>query len=171
MESATRRELGIGLAVTAWLFVLTSLWLPWWLVRYSDNLGNRYDAIGVWLWRPTEEVTTAWGPWVTGMIVAVLGVWLFVRVAGRSWHHEPTVWRRDLGVLAGVAGAALASTLLWPDPDNFTSFWGGTTYTNTTTGTSFTETVLPGLGWWCTALAFLLLAGAYVSTPDDASGK
>jgi len=174
MMQETKRETAIGLAVTAWLFILTSLWLPWWLVRYSDSAGNRYDQLGVWLWRPLAEVTTSWGPWLTGMLAALVALWLFVRVAARSWYHEPAIWARDLWLLAVGAGAALASALLWPDTDNFKAFWGGTTYSNATTGTWFTETVLPGLGWWCTAVAFLCLVAAAVlvrAAADDASDK
>lgn len=160
--------------MVAWLFTLTSVWLPWWVVRYTDSAGNPYDTGGVLLWRPVDEFTTAWGAWLTGMLVAVLAVWLFVRIAAKSWEHEPRMWRRDLWATAGLASASLISTMFWPDPDNFKSFWGGVTYRNETTGTWFTQTVIPGLGWWCMIVAFLCLISAAVLAQrqlDDASGK
>lgn len=89
-----------------------------------------------------------------GLVVGALAI-LFVRIAAKSDRHEPPAWRRDLGAAAGVLGAGLASCFLWPA--DVPAFWGGRTYMVDNVTTQVTETAMPGLGWWATALVLALL--------------
>jgi hypothetical protein len=143
------------LAVLAFLLVATALLLPWWRIAWeSGGLEVRDD---VRAFRPEEPLTTAWAPWVTGLLAAAAALLLFVRVAADSDRHEPATWRRDLGVAAGLLLLACASCLLWPA--DIPAFWGGRTYT--ADDVSVTETAMPGLGWWIALVAAALAALAF----------
>lgn len=144
-------------AVAALLLLLTSLWLPWWVVWYEDDVGFRYASTGVRVFDPETPETTAWAPHVTGALAAVVTLWLFLRIAGRSHAYEPAVWTRDLRLQAGGIVLALASTLLWPDEVDV--FWGGRTFRME--GLEFTEAAAPGLGWWLALLAAVALGAAW----------
>jgi hypothetical protein len=162
------------LAFLAFLLAVTALWLPWWRVSWDDgSVELRQDVAA---FRPEEPLTTSWAPWLTGLLCAAAAVLLFVRVAANSHLHEPTSWRRDLGVSAGLLLIAVASCLLWPSATP--SFWGGRTYTDG--GVSVTETAIPGLGWWVAVVAAALAALAFWQAgkarptdellPSDAAG-
>ncbi|MEK6974886.1 MAG: hypothetical protein AABY18_00925 [Candidatus Thermoplasmatota archaeon] len=157
MDDDSRLLASRRLAIAAFLLAATSLLLAWWRVTWSSGASALRDDVR--LFRPEEPLTTAWGPWLTGAVVAVTLVLLFVRIAARSDRHEPTTWRRDLGVAVVLLALALASCMLWPA--DVPSFWGGRTYEgNITAGEPVTETAMPGLGWWVALTAALLLGGA-----------
>lgn len=149
-----------NLAAAAFLLLVTSLWLPWWVVTYRDDAGRSYDAIKVHLFEDAAPAVFPVATIVTGVVVAATVVLLFVRLAARSWYHEPKSWRRDLLVSAWLTAAALASGLFWPD--QVPHFWGGRTFQLADAPGSFTETALPGLGWWCGLVALLALVAARV---------
>lgn len=128
------------------------------------------------MFAPYDPVTTPWGPHLTGGLLAAAAALLAVRLAGRSWWYEPRVWRRDLFVASGLAAAAVASTLLWPQSVPY--FWGSRTAVHNETAQVFTESGLPGLGWWLAVLAAAALAVAAglarvpdTSTPSHTSDK
>lgn len=138
------------LAIVAFLLAATSLLLAWWRVTWSSGASVIRDDVR--LFRPEEPLTTSWGPWLTGALVAATLILLFVRIAARSEKYEPGIWRRDLLVATILLVVALASCLLWPA--EVPSFWGGRTYEgNITDGEPVTETAIPGLGWWLALLA------------------
>ncbi len=141
------------ISVVAVLMLITSAWLPWWLVRYASE-GVRYEQVAVMLFSPQPPASTSI-PYLTGVLVVLVAVWVFVRVAGRSIVYEPASWTRDLWIQCGLLGAALVSCLFWPD--QIPSFWGGRTYGLVNATGSFTETAMPGLGFWCAVVAFILL--------------
>ncbi len=148
------------MSVVAFFLLLTSVWLPWWLVRYESQ-GVRYDQVAVGLFSPEAPASTQ-VPYLTAALVLAIVAWVFVRVAGRSIVYEPAVWRRDLWLQCGVLAAALVSCLFWPDEVH--AFWGGRTYGLVNATGSFSEVALPGLGFWCATLALgLLLAAAWMS--------
>ncbi len=160
MEAEESEESGVdsALAPVALFLFITSLWLPWWLVRWTDASGFRYDQTAVRLFGSGQAVAHGEGPWVTGSLLVLATIVLFIRVAAKSWYHEPGAWRRDLWAAFGFGAAALASTLAWPS--GVPHFWGGQRYALANdTAQSFTETALPGLGWWVAVLA-TLVAGA-----------
>lgn len=158
-----------GFAFTAFLLALTALWLPWWRVSWDDGATVVRD--GVSAFRP-EPLTTSWGPWLTGVLAAAAALLLFVRLAAGSRTQEPAAWRRDLAVAAGLLAAAALSCLLWPAAEAVPSFWGGRTYAaDNATGPSITETAMPGLGWWLSLLAAILLAiAAWTARKQAAEG-
>jgi hypothetical protein len=175
METQDRASIARGFAFAAWLLVLMSMWMPWWQARYSDANHIVYDRIGASLWQPTAELSNTWGPWVTGVLVVWLALWLFVRIAARSYHYEPKIWHRDLWLTALLAGIALATTALWPDGVNFERMWSTTIYGNPVPGNEwFEERTQAGVGWWTMGAAFLCLVVAYLMSPPenpDASDK
>lgn len=142
-----------SLAVAAFLLLLTSVWLPWWLVRYEGQ-GVRYDQAAVGLFSPQAPLSTQ-VPYLTAALVIAVAAWVFVRVAGRSIIYEPPAWSRDLWIQSGVLGAALVSCLFWPD--QVPAFWGGRTYELANATGAFSELAMPALGFWCAFLAFVLL--------------
>lgn len=157
-----------GLAVAAFFGFVTSLFSPWWVVDVTSD-GARLAHDLFFAFRPEPPVTTTWAPHVTGALVVLAALVLFVRVAARSWWYEPPKWRRDLWVVCGLGVAALASALFWPD--TLPSFWGGRDLTNTTTGQTFTDRASPGMGWWLAALCAASCGGAAWLARRDASGK
>lgn len=152
VAGAARR---LGLA--AFLLAITSLFLPWWGVTHETDVWTGAESVAPF--RPEPPLTTPWGPWATGLLVVVAALLLFLRLAGRSDHYEPAVWRRDLRVCAGLVLAACASALLWPA--DVPSFWGGRTYQVDNVTTVVTEVAAPGLGWWVAAVAGILLLVAW----------
>lgn len=164
---AAARPASRRLALVAFLLAVTSLLLPWWRVAWDAGAGAIRDDVHAF--RPEPPLTTTWGPWLTGALVAVAVLLLFVRTAARSDVHEPPAWRRDLRVAAALLLLALLSGMLWPAA--VPSFWGGRTYAdNVTDGTRVTETTMPGLGWWVAVLALACVAGALLAarpTPVD----
>lgn len=148
------------LAAVAFLAAITALLLPWWSVTHTT--GGLLAREEVAAFRPEPPLTTTWGPWLSGILVGVAALLLFVRIAGRSDLYEPRVWRRDLLAGAFLLGAAAVSALTWPA--DVPAFWGGRTLHNATItdGANTTvEVALPGLGWWLVLLAALLLALAW----------
>lgn len=141
------------LAIVAFLLAATSVLLAWWRVTWSS--GGPAIRDDVRLFRPEEPLTTSWGPWLTGALVAATLLLLFVRIAARSEKYEPGVWRRDLLVATVLLVAALASCLLWPA--EVPSFWGGRTYTAENVTTTVDEMAMPGLGWWVALTTVVLL--------------
>ncbi len=140
----------------ALVLLLTSAWLPWWLVRYESQ-GVRYEQVAVGLFSPQAPVSTN-VPYLTALLVLGVAMWVFIRVAGRSIVYEPEAWSRDLWIQTGLVAAALVSCLFWPD--QVPAFWGGRTYALVNASGSFSETALPGLGFWCAVVGFLLLFAA-----------
>lgn len=159
MDDADRLARSRRLAIGGFLLAVTSGLLAWWRVAWTSGGTTLRDDVR--LFRPEEPLTTAWGPWLTGLLAAAAAVLLFVRIAARSERHEPPAWRRDVGVAAGLLGAALLSCLLWPA--DVPAFWGGRTYTAENVTTQVTETAMPGLGWWVAFAAALLLVAACLS--------
>lgn len=151
-----------GWAIAALLLLLTSVWLPWWLVRFQDAFGGTVDEAATSLWRP-GQFSHAWGPWVSGFLIAVAALVLFVRVAGKSWLHEPREWRRDIGVAALATGAALVLAGTWPKTAEAVigGFWSNVDFTVNGTKDSFVVATLPGLGWWSAVLAAVCLSAAW----------
>jgi hypothetical protein len=148
------------LAIAAFLLAVTSTLMAWWRVTWSSSSPDIREDVH--LFRPMDPLTTGLGPWLTGAIVVVAILILFVRIAARSEKYEPPVWRRDLGVAAVLLAVALLSCMLWPA--EVPAFWGGRTYEgNITDGEPVTETAMPGLGWWLAMASVLVLAWARVS--------
>lgn len=137
-------------AFAAFLLAITSLLLSWWRVTW-DRVGEDVRPF-----RPEPPLTTSWAPWLTGILVALAIVLLFVRIAARSDRHEPAIWRRDLGIAALLMATAVLSALLWPA--DVPAFWGGRTYRVENVTTTVTETARPVLGWWVALAATALLA-------------
>lgn len=127
------------------------------MLGYEDAAGTQYDGVEAAPFRPEPPATSSWAPHLTGAIVAATTLWLFARIAGRSHAYEPHLWRRDLCLQAAAVAIAWASTMLWPD--QVPSFWGGRTLQ--AEGANFTETAMPGLGWWLALLSALLLGVAW----------
>lgn len=145
------------LAWAGFLLTVTSALVAWWRVSWSSGGAAIRDDVR--LFRPEPPLTTAWGPWLTGALVAAAALLLFVRLAARSDRYEPPAWRRDLGVAALLLAVALASALLWPS--DVPAFWGGRTYTADNVTTEVMETAMPGLGWWVALVAAVLLASGW----------
>lgn len=143
---------GRGLATAAFLLLLTSLLLPWYLVRNMGPTGEVYEQMGAAPFRP-GGVAVAWPVHAVGGLLVLVALVLFIRLAARSDEYEPPLWRRDLGLGAvGVAVAALAAALLWPGP--FDAWWTVLQYEEASVR------VLPGLGWW---LAWVVAAALGVA--------
>jgi cytochrome bd-type quinol oxidase subunit 2 len=155
-----------ALAVAAFLLAATALLLPWWQVTLDD--GTFVDRYTFRAFQPVEPWTTAWAPWLTGLLAAAAIALLFLRLAANSHEHEPASWRRDLSLATGLLAAAVASCLLWPNI--VPSFWGGRTYT-VATGPPTTETAMPGLGWWLALVATLLAALASWKSRQNPAGQ
>lgn len=152
-------------AIAAFLLLLTSVWLPWWLVRYESQ-GVRYDASAAGLFAPVVPVSNEAGPFATGILVVAILLWLFVRVAGRSWLYEAPAWRRDMAIISGATVLALGSAFAWPD--EVPAFWRSHEYALANATGTFTEEALPGLGWWSALVAAVCLAVAWWSSrPTD----
>lgn len=165
-----------NLAFAALLLVATSFWLPWWVVRLEDGAGTTTSAFR--LFRPYDPVTTAWAPHVAGALLVVVALALFVRLAGRSWYHEPAAWLRSLQGATVALGAALVSLVFWPASIPH-AFGRRTLRDNQTMEVVATETALPGLGWWLTLAAAVCLGVAWwwarrdvgAAAQEDTSGK
>lgn len=141
-------------AITGFLALITSALLPWWGLTWDNGQTPIRDTVS--LFRPEPPLTTTWGPWLTGILIAVAVLVLFVRIAARSEKHEPLSWHRDLRIALGTVALAIMSALLWPS--GVASFWGGRTYTfENGTGPSITETAAPLLGWWVAIVGLLAL--------------
>lgn len=147
-----------GLTFVAFLLLITAAWLPWWVVTWKDEAGQVYDRVSVGLFQDGGAAAHQAATMVTGVLLLGTIVLLFVRLAARSWVHEPTSWRRDITIALFLQAAALASALFWPQ--GVPSFWGGRTFGLEDAEGTFTETALPGLGWWLALLACLLQAVA-----------
>ncbi|MGB0652946.1 MAG: hypothetical protein ACPGQL_07075 [Thermoplasmatota archaeon] len=140
------------LAVLALLLLLTSFWLPWWVVTVDQD-GDVLDREGHHLFRDGAPVADHSYAIATGVVVAAAAAVLFVRVAADSRHHEPPKWRRDLWLAAALTLVAAASTSLWPT--DVPRFW----HQYTVAGGQ-QVTALPGIGWWLAVVSAGLLAGA-----------
>lgn len=151
------------LAIVALLAAVTSFWLPWWRLTYADT--QPYSVTDAGLFR-ASEATTAWGPTASGVLMAAACGLLFLRLAARSWFHEPPVWRRDLAIAAGLAAAGVLLAIAWPEA--VPHFWGGRTFEDEAAGARFTETAMPVLGWWCGVVAALSAAAAWWRAPQTA---
>ncbi|HLF16797.1 MAG TPA: hypothetical protein VI796_05135 [Candidatus Thermoplasmatota archaeon] len=150
MESEAALRRSRTLALLGFLLLATSLLLPWWVL--SDHEGGRVtgrDAIHL-LSRSVD--VHRWATLLTAVLAGVPVLLLFVRLAAASHLHESASWRRDLGVAAGLAGAAVLSTLFWPA--TVPAFWGGWDYAYGDDPDAVThETALPGIGWFLAVAA------------------
>lgn len=152
-------------ALAAFFLLVTSLLLDWWVIRNAIQ-GGPTIRLGVGPFETADTLVRGW-TWVTGAMVAVVAVWLFVRVAGKSIAYEPDRWARDVKLQAGGVAVALASLWAWSKD---LPTWGGRTYqVNDTAQTTVEVSTLPGLGWWCALLALLCLVVAWRRTraPQD----
>lgn len=159
-------RVGRGFATAALILLLTSLWLPWYLVRNVGPSGEVYEQLTAALFRPgaiAEPVPVH----LSGALIVAATVLLFVRVAGQSWKHEPRLWVRDLRNAAALAAAALALAFAWPEA--FPSFWG-TLHYDTDAGDATVRT-LPGLGWWCALAAAIAALVAGMLRPPASNDK
>lgn len=143
------------LAVAAMLAVLTAAWLPWWVLEQASG-GTTSSRFAVNLFARSE--VTTFMPIVTGIIVVLAALLLFVRIAGRSIIYEPDTWRRDLVVVGGAWGLALLSVIVWPLREF--GFWGGRRLGNETVQVVVEQTWMPGLGFWLGIIALVLVAVA-----------
>lgn len=138
--------------MAALLFVVTSLWLPWWRITLTVEGAEGGLVTDTHLWNGSAPEANGWATIVTGILVVAALLVLFVRLAARSFRMEPPAWRRDLTAVVFILVLALASTLLWPA--EFPSFWGGrTTVYEDGSFPPTTETAMPALGWWMAVLA------------------
>ncbi|HUR62484.1 MAG TPA: hypothetical protein VM286_09005 [Candidatus Thermoplasmatota archaeon] len=157
----------------AFLLLVTSLLLPWWVVSNSVG-GSTTPLATVSLFGDPQGIVHAWARWVTLGLILVCTAWLFVRVASKAWQHEPAVWHRDLGACASLGVAALASAMLWPAPIDQVQlpFWGGRSLLlDHGTGEQLTLLANPGLGWFAAlaAVATLGLAWSFALAPRQTS--
>lgn len=151
--------MGRSLVAVALMCLVSAFWLPWWVVRYADASGAVYETIAPRLFASAPPYSTTVAPNVTGVLVAVVAIALFVRLAGRSWYHEPAAWLRTLIGGAVALLLCLIGSVFWPA--EVPTFWGKHTYELTESGDVFTETALPGLAWWLVLVAIAALAGAW----------
>ncbi|MGB1585512.1 MAG: hypothetical protein ACPHID_00510 [Thermoplasmatota archaeon] len=153
-----------GWVGAGFIFIVTSIWLDWWQVRYGDDAGNVYDKTGVGPFRFDDIVAHDWGPWLAGFLVAGAAAILFVRLAGRSWLYEPPAWQRDLLIAAALVVVALISTGWWHTSDPlWDGFWGTTRFTPNGTALVGEVATRPGLGWWTAWLGVFCLLGGWRS--------
>lgn len=146
------------LAGLALVLVLTAFWLPWWVVRLRDTEGTTTSSFG--LFHPFQPVTTSWAPHLTGGLLVLVALGLFLLLAGRSWAYEPRVWQKGLLVAAG--GAALSLLLLVAWPSSIPEAWGRRTLVSETDGSWVaTETANPGSAWWLVFVALVCLVAAW----------
>ncbi len=154
-----------NLAFAALLLVITTFWLPFWVVRLQDEGGVTTSAFK--LFAPFAPVTTSWAPVASGVLLVLVGLALVVRLAARSWYHEPAAWR---ATLAGSAVASLLSVLLllaWPN--SVPSAWGRRSLQDADGTVIATETTMPGLAWYLALVAAVLLGGAWWLTRPEAN--
>jgi len=151
-------------AAAAFLLLVLTLALAWWTA--TDTVGGlpTTSTYGVWPRAGTQGLSIP-VPGATFVlpssvavalpIIATLLI-LFVRVAARSWVHEPRSWRRDLWIALALVAASLALALAWPPVGTL----GTRTYAMPDGGGTLTEQVAPGAGWWTALAALALLAAA-----------
>lgn len=145
-------------ALVAWFLLATSLWLSWWRIRFQDPFGTVIDQVDVRHFQDGAPFAHTGAVVGTTVLVALALLVLFIRLAGRSWLHEPPQWRRDLAVTAGLVLLALASCWFWPTGEAVAPrFWGGVVFAANGTG-GFEVRAGPGLGWWTGVVAGLCLA-------------
>lgn len=161
MDAPLRHRRAGLVAVLALLAQVTALFLPWWVLDYSDaESEQRLGAVT--LWTPGELAEPLAVRFT--LVMAVLGLpVLVVRIAATSWQHEWRKWRRDLLAVASSQVVALASCLLWPIEF---PFWGLQERLSEFTGTTYFVEGMPGLGWWLMGTAFgLVLLAWWMSRP------
>ncbi len=149
-DESPRRD--VALAVAALFLLLTAFWMPWWAITVEQD-GETLDARGIGVFRDPGAVGHHVRTIGTGVLAAVAAGALFVRVAARSWVHEPSSWRRDLALAALITGVALVSATMWPT--DVPRFW----HAYTVEGGQQVR-ALPGLGWWLALAATLCATGA-----------
>ncbi|MEA3189824.1 MAG: hypothetical protein QOD77_406 [Thermoplasmata archaeon] len=156
MDAPLRHRRAGFVAVLALLAQVTALFLPWWVLTFSD--AESEQPLGaVSLWTP-GDLAAALAVRFT-LVMAVLGLpILVVRIAATSWQHEWAKWRRDLLAVASTQVVALASCLFWPLEF---PFWGLQERLSATTGTTYFVEGMPGFGWWLMATALVLVAVAW----------
>lgn len=145
----------------ALLAQVTALFLPWWVLTYSD--AESEQRLGdVSLWTPGELAEPLAVRFT--LVMAVLGLpILLVRIAAASWQHEWAKWRRDLLMVASTQLVALAACSFWPIEF---PFWGLQERMSEFTGTPYFVEGMPGLGWWLMAVALgLVLLAWWMSRP------
>lgn len=144
---------GPWLARLAFVVLATAFVLPWWTVTNTLAGVSTSQAVRF------GDADVAWpaATWVTAALLFAALPILFVRLAARSWIHEVDKWRRDLGIAAASAGAALASSWAWPREG---LFWGSRTYPMEG-GDALQVAQAPGAGWWLAVCATLVLALAW----------
>lgn len=170
-----------NLAFAALLLLLTAFWLPFWVIRLDDGAGVTTSAFR--MFQPYDPVTTSWAPHLTGAVLVITGLVLFVRLAGRSWYHEPAVWIGSLWAGMGALIVAAATVMFWPA--SIPLAIGRRTLRDEGGAVVATETAMPGLAWWLVVGAAACLAvaawwsrqqiraaeGAETDTQGDTTGK
>ncbi len=160
MEPTLAQRRSRALATGAFLLLVTALWLDWWVVRATSTVTVEW---GYRLFKGGEGAHR-WAALSTGLLVAAVSLWLFIRVAGNSVEHEPAAWRRDL--VGQTVASAVAATSLWWFPTDLPVWQRWTESLNDTTSSDLVVRTLPGLGWWCVVLATLLLGVAMFMARD-----
>ena len=150
------------LALLASLAGLVALALTWWEPS-STGPGYSFSAGHVGL--AGSGLVRATYVWATvACLVGALSL-LALRLAARSWFHEPRVWRRDMLAVAALFAVAGALAFAWPID---APFWG-TRVLNETTGEALQGR--PGSGWFAALGAGLLAMLAALRAPPDEAGS
>lgn len=157
MEAPLRHRRAGLVAFLALAAQATGLFLPWWALQYADaESAQPLGSLG--LWAGGGELARDGAVLVTAVLALAALPILLVRVAAASWEHEWRKWRRDLLVAAASQALALASCWAWPLEF---PFWGTQERVSLLTGTPYTVSGTPALGWWLTAAAFALVLLAW----------
>ncbi|MHB8633387.1 MAG: hypothetical protein ACYDBQ_05375 [Thermoplasmatota archaeon] len=153
------------LAGAAFLLLSTAALTPWWVVAWSDPQLRVYATQAARPFVAPMDLVWWWAPWVTGALLAVAVVWLFLRLAGREWRYSTRTWRRTLEGCLALTVLAVLSALLWPR--ELPWFWGGRSYALGNGTALWHETALPGWGWWLGLVGAAALAAARWSARAD----
>jgi hypothetical protein len=143
--------------------------MAWWTTSYKSTGGTTYPGERVSVFTAQQDVVHASWVWASLACTGVAIILLGLRLAARSWYHEPATWRRDM-IVAGVllvASAALVSQ--WPVD---IPFWGSHTFAaeNTTIAQETVGAGAPGLGWYTAILSGLLALAASRVTDEESNG-
>ena len=136
---------------------LVAIFLPWW--SNSNEAFFMADAhFGLWDHPENDLDVQRRGIWLTDAFALLPIPFLFVRLAARSFVHEPPKWRRDVAIAAVLMLLALASTALWPVG---LPFWGSAQFPASAGIPAQELSARPGFGWFLGLLCVLLLALAW----------
>jgi hypothetical protein len=154
-ESTEQQRRARNWAAAALLVLLTSAWLPWWLVRYATSGTAATTTYSSRLFGADPGVASAMYALSSGVLLATAVLWLLVRLAGRSFVYEPVIWQRDLLIQQALVAAAMGVVFAWPLAGF--RFWAERQYGLNDTAAVLTETTLPGLGFWLALVGVVLL--------------